>query len=730
MSVIQSIRDRYAKWAVVAIALALLGFILMDAFSGRGSFFQGNRSTTIGMINGKKIDYTDFQKKIAVQEQQMQAQGRQLGDMDRQRLNEDVWNQEINLAIMGAEYDKLGFKIGEKELYDMVYINTPENIKQQEGFKDPATGQFDPRRLQQQIESIKRSKDPKRNEDLTLFLNSLMENRLNEKYSSLLSSSVYFPKWYIEKQNTESSSLANISFVLYPYIKVADSTIKISDKEILEYINKDKERFKQPESRSIAYVVFDAAPTAADSALLADQMKGLKQEFAAATDPAVFLARYGSAIQYLDGYSGKSQIQIPAKDSVLTLEKNKLYGPYLDGGSYTIAKMIDIKTLPDSVRARHILIQTANPQNGQQLLDDSTAKKRIDSIDVAIRGGARFDTLAKKYSDDKGSGERGGLLSNPQNPQTDYYTNGQMVKEFNDFSFEGKKGEKKIVKTIFGYHLIEILDQKNFQPHYKIAYFSKPIVASDETDQKANNEANSFAGSSRDLKSFDANAEKTLKPKGIQKLLAGNIKPNDYIIEGLAAFGTSRQLVKEIYSAGKGDVLQPQLIGDKYIVAAVTEVYEEGTQSAATARFTAEPQLRNKKKAEQIKKMFGKITTLEAALAVAKDSAISITTLDSLRFDGAGRLFETKVLGAAFNIANKGKVISEPLDGQSGVYVVKVNDLSATAVPGANIEEQRKQMQAMARSQMMQAVMMGRGPAPSAVLQKGAKIKDRRSNFY
>ena len=240
--------------------------------------------------------------------------------------------------------------------------------------------------------------------------------------------------------------------------------------------------------------------------------------------------------------------------------------------------------LPDSVKTRHILIQTTDPQKGQQLLDDSTAKKRIDSIDVAIKGGARFDSLAVKYSDDKGSGAKGGLLSNPQNAQTNYYTYGQMVKEFNDFSFEGKTGEKKIVKTIFGYHLIEILDQKNFEPHYKVAYFAKKILASDETDRTALNDAGKFASESRDLKTFESNFEKNLKPKGYQKLIGENILPNANSIQGINTYGLSRQLVREIYKADKGDVLQQQRVGDKYIVSAVTEVYEEGVQPVTVAR--------------------------------------------------------------------------------------------------------------------------------------------------
>ena len=62
MSVIQNIRDKYARWAVIAIALSLLGFILMDAFAGRTGLFSGGGSNSVGKINGKSIEYQEFAK--------------------------------------------------------------------------------------------------------------------------------------------------------------------------------------------------------------------------------------------------------------------------------------------------------------------------------------------------------------------------------------------------------------------------------------------------------------------------------------------------------------------------------------------------------------------------------------------------------------------------------------------------------------------------------------------
>src|SRR5258706_13708930 len=134
--------------------------------------------------------------------------------------------------------------------------------------------------------------------------------RLREKYTALLANSAYVPKWMIEKSNADNSQIASISYVNTPYFTVPDSSVKVSDEEIAEYINNHKDQFHQEESRSIAYVVFDAAPNSDDSAKLRQQLIDMKADFAKAANPEAFLARMGSDQQYYDGYKGKSQIMV------------------------------------------------------------------------------------------------------------------------------------------------------------------------------------------------------------------------------------------------------------------------------------------------------------------------------------------------------------------------------------------------------------------------------------
>lgn len=714
MSVIQQIQEKYAKLMAVIIAIALLTFVVMLAFENGGSLFQGGPSTTVGTINGKKIDAIAFSKKIDQQEAMMQQQGYPSGAATRQQAIEGAWSQELGRIVMTSELGKLGIQIGKKEMGDILYgENAPQDLKQQ--FTDPQTGVYNAQLAKQQIDQMLKSKQtpPEQKEQFNNYVNQLEFMRMNEKYNSLLSNSSNFPKWLIEKQNADNSQLANISLVREFYTSIPDSAVTISDKEIGDYISKHKKEFKQEETRSISYVAFSALPTAADTAATRERILGLKPGLDSTKDIQQFLEAQGVRTYY-NGYISGKNIQIEAKDSIFKIPVGSVYGPYIDGGSFSLAKLVGVRTQPDTVKIRHILVATTqrDPQSGQttQVRDSATARKLIDSIQTVIRNGSNFDSVVAKVSDDPGSKEKGGVYEN--------VTSGGMVPEFNDYIFGNPVGSKGVVKTEFGYHYIEILSQKGSSPAYKIAYLAQPIEASQETDANANNEATLFAGNSSDQKSFDANAEK-LKVKGVNKAFAQDIKPNDFQVMGL---GVSRAFVKSIYDADRGEVLQPERVGENYVVALVTEVNEEGTQSVAKARPLVEPLLRNHKKAEQIQKKIGSVTTLEAVATALGGKQIE--SVDSLRMSGAQSTIvssEPKVIGAAFNPANKGKVVSQAIEGTSGVYIIRVNNVTATAVADANVGEQRK-------SQYQQAKM--RGGYPQQVLMEAADIKDNRSEIY
>lgn len=704
MSIIQNIREKAAWLVFGVIALSLIGFLLMDASvggRGGGGMFSST-TTTLGSINGDKIEYVDFEKKRKLVEDQYRSSGYPVNEMMQQNIQDQVWNQYIEDNVLQDEYKKLGLEVSSKEINDILFgKNPPQDLKQQ--FMNQQTGEYDANAARSAIDNLKRQKDnPVAAQFADIYLPSLVNNRLKEKYTALLTNSSYVPKWMIEKINADNGTIASISYVNVPYSSIADSAVTVSDEEINTYISKNKEEYKQTDTRNFSYVVFDASPSRADSQALYTQLTQLRNEFATATEIPAFLVRNGSEVNYFDGYVLKSKLQVPNVDSLVSLPNGAVFGPYIDNSNYSVAKMVDRRNMPDSVKVRHILISTQ--QNG---LADSTAKLRIDSIAAAIKSGADFAQLTARYSDDPGSKDKGGEY------EFSSQQFGSLAKEFAEAIFYGSAGDKKVVKTSFGYHYIEILNQSKFEEAYKIAYLAKAITASQETLNTASGMANQFAGESRNAKAFDDNVNK----RKYNKLLANEVKPIDNMIPGL---GSSRQLVRWVYEADKGTVSEPYDLGDKYVVAMVTDINKEGTMSAAKARPQIEFLVRNKKKADQIIKKIGNANTLQAA---ATATGVQVQRADTISFaspviPNVGQ--EAKVVGASFNKQWRGKT-TPAIAGNGGVFMIKPENISAKPTANADIEQQRTAMLAQMKSMS--------GYRSLEALKKSADVKDNRAKI-
>ncbi len=709
MQIIQSIRDKGAAIVIVVISLSLIGFILMDSKQGGNRLF-GSLSTNVGKVNGESIELAYFNKRVKQNEdQQEQRSGQKSSGTQTYQTREQMWNQIVAEKIFFAEAEKLGIEFTAKELSYILLSNEQGNpLLQEQGMLDSITGKLDLTKAQTALNNIKKFKGEQRDLVNAQIVDPLKLTSVVAKYTGLLNSSVYYPSWMQEKDNKESKNFSIISFVNIPFSEISDSTIKVSDAEINEYVSKHKDMFKQEAGRMISYASFSQLANKEDSSRAEALVAQLKDPFAADSNAKSFVARNTSAIDFEDKYLPKSKITSTAVDTIIKMPAGTVYGPYLDKGNYVLAKIIGTKQLPDSVRAKHILIPVNDPKTGQPINTDSTAKKLADSIYNAIVGGADFTALALKYSSD-GSKDKGGDLGT--------YGYGTMVPEFNDFTFENPVGSKKVVQTQFGYHIIEILNQKDFKPSYKIAYVAKEITPSDLTINKASLEATK-ASAEKNKESL----EKFISKSGLHFTQVPNaLKENDYAAGGLQ---DARQLVRWAFGAKKGQVSEPFSIGDQFVVAVLDKILTEGVQDAETARPGSEVIIRNKKKGEVIIKKLGTSPTLESATTLynkqiqqaGADSSISIS---SQMINSIG--MEPKVIGAAFNKEYQSKP-SPPISGTSGVYIIKVNSVQSKPADTPEVQAQQ------ATTKM--GTLRGQVNNWYEALKKQATIKDNRSTFY
>ncbi len=223
-----------------------------------------------------------------------------------------------------------------------------------------------------------------------------------------------------------------------------------------------------------------------------------------------------------------------------------------------------------------------------------------------------------------------------------------------------------------------------------------------------------FAATSRTRAQFESNAKKLKKTATPSE----EFGKNDFTINGI---GTSRELIKWAYDNEVGDVSEPFEVDNKYVVAMVSSVNKKGLPDAATVKESVEPMVRDEKKAKIIIDTKMKGSTLEE---ISRNAGVPVEAADSIAFSsfvipGVGN--EPLIIGASFNKQTQGKV-TQPIAGNTGVFVLKGEGISAVPSLGANAQAQREGLLNTLKQQVGFRFMES--------LKKGSDIEDNRSTFY
>jgi peptidyl-prolyl cis-trans isomerase D len=662
MSVIQKIRTKYARVAGFVIALSLVGFILMDASTGRfGDLF--GQDDSVMKINGEKITYKEYSQRTKEFENLYAYSSGGKTNMDdamRANVNAETIRDLIHEKLVKATCQKLGVMTTKDEEKDLIYGSNPDPIVQQfPYFADQQTKMFNPQYVkafeQQALQMDPSGKTLEQWEALKAYI---LRNAWTKKYDALLTKSIYIPKFVTEYQQKEQTAAASIRFVKIPYASISDSAVAVKDADIDEYIKKHEAQYRVTEpTRSIEYVSFDVLPKAEDTARALGVLEQTKAEFNTVADAESFVNR-NSDDPYKDVFVNKRTFMSPFADSILGLPVGSVYGPYFDNGSYKMTKVVAKTTLPDSVKCRHILVRTKD--RGNEVRVDSVAQKKIDSA-IAVAG-TDFKAAVEKFTDDDGSRATSGEYSFSLDQRAG------LSKEFADFIFEGKTGEKKTVKVdnsaYAGYHYIEILEQNGVQTAAKLATVSKALYAGENTENAAFAAANEFAGKYGNAKAFD---EQTKAGSATSKRLADNIKMYDFNVPGM---GASREVIRWVYEHEVNDVSAVFQMPGRYVVVKIAGKQDAGLMKPdANMRPGIEAAVRQQKKAEMIMSKYkGNASSLEA---VAQASGQQVGQADS--FTAANPFnptmgYEIKVVGYAFYDGFKPNTISPAIKGQDGVF--------------------------------------------------------------
>jgi peptidyl-prolyl cis-trans isomerase D len=427
----------------------------------------------------------------------------------------------------------------------------------------------------------------------------------------------------------------------------------------------------------------------------------LEPAFKTSTNDSLFV-QINSEIKTPLIYQRKGKLD-PKLDSIMFgAAIGTIYGPYLSKGGYSIAKLVDARMSPDSVKARHILLSPDINGGLQKTL------AKADSIKKLIESGKKpFADMAIMYSSDKGSAQKGGDLGT--------FGRGAMVAPFDDAVFSGKKGEYKIVTTQFGVHLIQIEDQKGSSKVVKVAVVDKPLTASSTTQSAAYSKAQAFLISlTKD--NFDAEATKSGLKKKVGENIAGSAS-------GFAGLDNARDLVRWTFKASKGDLSdQVFTIGDQYVVARLAEVKKKGILPLEVVKMQIEPAVRNQVKGKMLNDKFTAALNGSSTIdQVAQKAGGKVVPVQNIVFANPvipGASTEYKLIGSIFG--SKVNKISKPVAGQQGVFVFIVD--SFTNPPALTNALREKQQIGQAMLQRSEGLVFD-------ALKDKDNVKDYRGKF-
>ncbi|WP_428329729.1 peptidylprolyl isomerase [Mucilaginibacter sp.] len=695
------LRERMGKILAFFIGFALLAFIIGEVVRSGGSFFRDDRNM-LGEVSGEKVPYDDFNKRVEQNSAQFKQQSGQneLTPQIMSYVQETTWNTYVSQLILQKEVEKLGLVVGSDEAQAMVSGNNP-NPQIVQAFGDPKTGQLDRNRLNTFLTNLNAAKadDPLR-QQWKDFITQMIQAKVSEKYLSLVTNGLYVNSLEAKDDYEAKNKLVNFKYTTLDYASVPDSKITVTDDDYNSYYNDHKAEFKSPqELRTFDYVSFNASPSKADSAAIKAQAEKLAASFKASTNDSLFV-QINSETKVPIAYLHKGRLD-PKLDSVMfSASKGFVYGPYLTAGSYKMAKLEDSRVEPDSVKARHILIDDKTIG-----LDKAIAK--ADSIKKLIEGGKSFADMANMYSIDKNSAVKGGDLGT--------FARGAMIPVFEDAVFSGKKGDIKVVPSQYGVHLIEIQDQKGSSKVVKVALVDVPLKASSTTQTAVYSKAQGFLGNlTKD------NFDELAKKEGLQKKTATDVNGVAATIPGVES---ARDIVKWAFGAEKGDFADKVYIsGDQYIITHLVQIKPKGQLSLDAVKKQIEPMVKNLVK--------GKLLTdkLQAALngsssidQVAQKAGSKVVPIQNIVFANPvipGSSAEYKLIGTVFG--SQPNKISKPVAGQQGVFVFVVDSFINPA-PLTNAVREKEQLG--------QALLQRSEPQIFDALKDKANVKDYRAKF-
>ncbi|HSM48056.1 MAG TPA: peptidylprolyl isomerase [Draconibacterium sp.] len=707
MATLQTIRTRAGLLIAIVIGISLAAFILGDLLQSGSSIFQRNQME-IGEINGETIQYPAFQRQVEELGEiyKQNTQQSQLDENSWVQVREQAWQNTVQKIVMGDVYKKLGIEVTSDELFDMLQGANLHPIIQQL-FRNPNTGQVDRGAVVNFLKQLETNVAPEQRAYWLYLENQIVEERTQSKYANMVGKGLFVASAEAKESLTYGNKTANFDFIALNHSTVADSLVNVTEKDLRDYYNANKNDFKQEKIREIEYITFTVNPSAADYKDAENWITEIKNDFENTNNNVQFV-NSNSDVNF-DGTWYKKE-SLPANLATWIFDEgapiNSVFGPYFENESYTLAKLDSLALMPDSVKARHILLK---PNTQEELI---AMQLLADSLKSVIEKGGDFASLAMQYSTDQGSAISGGDLG--------WFGRGQMVQPFEEAAFSNAKNEVRIVPSQFGIHIVQTTDRGKLTQQARVALLVRNVQPSTRTYQDTYAQASRFASTNTNAEKFNA----AVTEEKLNKRVA-SVRENDRDIIGLE---NARILIRAAYEAEKDDILVTSQespifeLGNNFVIAVLTKVTDEGIATFEEAKTRVELAVINQKKSDYLSKkavaaLEGK-TDLESIASQLNTSVRNATNINFNSFSVPGLGAEPAVIGTVASLdVDK---ISTPIVGNNGVYIIKVTFANQGTEQGFETEQAR-----LAQSLNFRAISQA-----FEAQRKKAEIVDKRAKFY
>ena len=686
MAALGKIRSR-GLTLIIIIGLGLLAFIAEEAFRSCESS-RNNQRQQIGEVLGEKMSFDDFAKLVDEAQDAMKVMGQEnLNDDQLNQLRDQVWQNYVQYKLIENQCKKLGLTVTDDEMENVLSQGTNQMLLSTP-FVNQQTGRFDANQLKQFLAQYKQAKTAnpqaaQQYESIYKYWNyiekSLRQQLLIQKYNALLAhcflSNPVEAKMSFNEENLESQ----IQLAAYPYSSIQDNKVTISDKDLKSRYNELKPRVQQfVETRDIKYIDVKITASAADRAALLKQFNDYGKQLASADDPADVVRKSTSAIPYLGIPVGKEAFPADIAGKLDSIAVGHVVGPVEDKQDNTLnlIKVIAKQQLPDSVQFRAIQVGGTTPDE---------AHKRADSIYTALKGGADFAAVAKKYGQD-GSEQ---WLTTRQYEYTNTIDNDSKT-YLNNLLTMGAK-ELKNIQTTQGNIIVEVLDRKNMINKYTAAVIKRTIDYSSETRSKIFNKFSSFVSANQTPEAIEKNAARS----GYRLQEAKDVTTSQHYLAGIRS---TRDAMKWLFDAKEGSVSQMYECGnngDNLLLVVCTKVHPIGY------RGLDDPQVKEMVKAEVMRDKKAEQLIAKAngvkSIAAAKAKGAIVSTVNQVTFAAPVFVQTTgasePALSGAVYAAKAGAFSSHPVKGMAGVYQFQVMNRTKNAAKFNDKEQEGKLIQ-------------------------------------